>query len=157
VEQAAHEAFVRAFADQYRAVHRTIREQVSGLDAATLGWTPGKDTNSIAVLVTHMLGSEIEAVRTLAGVESDRVRAQEFEVRDADAATLLALVARADATLDELTPSIDAARLAADHVRQGALDKTPRPGMYVLMHSLAHAREHLGQLTLTRQLALERA
>lgn len=148
---------MRAFVDQYRAVHRAMREQISDLDASTLGWAPGQDTNSIAVLVTHVIGSEIEAVRTLAGVESDRVRSQEFEVRSADAAALLSLVDRADATLDELTPSIDGARLAADHVRPGALDKTSRPGVYVLMHSLAHAREHLGQMMLTRQLALDRA
>jgi hypothetical protein len=157
VNEAAHEAFVRTFADQCRAVHRMIREQVSGLDAAALAWTPATETNSIAVLVTHVIGSEIEAVRTLAGLPSDRVRSKEFEVRGADAAALLKLVDRADAALDELTPAIDAARLAAEHVRPASQDKTPRPGMFVLMQTLGHAREHVGQMMLTRQLALERA
>ena len=157
MDQPPHNAFVRAFVDQYRAVPRAVREQLEGLDGAALAWAPGKDTNSIAVLVTHMVGSEIEAVRTLAGVASDRVRSKEFETTDVDAVTLLSLVDRADATLAELAPKIDDARLAANHVRPGSLDKTPRPGAYVLMHSLAHAREHLGQIMLTRQLALERS
>jgi hypothetical protein len=145
--------FMRAFVEQYRAVHRVIRDELRGLDAATLSWQPAEGANSIAVLVTHLIGSEIEAVRTLAGVQSDRVRAQEFESHQVDAAQLLALVDRADANLDELSPRIGPAQLAADHVRPGALDKTPKPGVHVLMHSLAHAREHLGQLLLTRQLA----
>jgi hypothetical protein len=156
VDATGAEAFMRAFVEQYRAVHQAIREQISDLEPATLGWSPGEDTNSIAVLVTHVIGSEMEAVRTLAGVESDRVRAKEFEVRGADAKGLLSLVDHADATLDELAPSIGAAQLTAEHVRRASLDKRPRPGVYVLMHSLAHAREHLGQLMLTSQLAADR-
>ena len=147
------EEFMRAFVDQYRGVHRAIREQISDLDPATLAWAPCEGANSIAVLVTHTMGNEVEAVRTVAGVGSDRIRAREFEVRDADVASLLALVDRADATLDELAPSIGGEQLTADHVRPAALDRTPKPGVHVLMHSLAHAREHLGQIMLTRQLA----
>ncbi len=150
------EAFMAAFVEQYRAVHQAIREQITDLDAATLGWTPGDETNSIAVLVTHLIGSEMEAVRTVAGAGSDRVRSKEFEVRDAESATLLALVEKADATLTEIAPSIGGSQLTAEHVRQAALDKTPRAGVFILMHSLAHAREHLGQLLLTRQLAADR-
>ncbi len=145
--------FMQAFVDQYRAAHRAIREQISHLDAATLGWAPCEGANSIAVLVTHITGSEIEAVRTLAGVASDRDRSSEFEARDADADSLLALIDRAEATLAELAPKIGAGQLAADHVRAASLDKTPRSGVHVLMHSLAHAREHVGQIMLTRQLA----
>jgi hypothetical protein len=157
VDNTSHEAFLEAFVDQYRSVHRTIRELITDLDVDTLGWRPCEGANSIAVLVTHVIGSEIEAVRTVAGVASDRVRSSEFQVRGADAAGLLSLVEKADAALDANVPRIDTAHLASEHVRPASLDKTPRRGVYVLMHSLAHAREHVGQLLLTRQLAESRA
>ncbi len=151
---ATNDPFVRAFVEQYSAVHQLIRDQVSDLSPATLGWIPCAGANSIAVLVTHVIGSEIEALRVLAGAGSDRVRSKEFEARDADAASLLAIVDRADATLEELAPRIGAEQLAAEHVRPASLDRTPKPGVQVLMQSVGHAREHVGQLMLTRQLAL---
>src|SRR5438270_1503337 len=125
--ESTSETFMRAFVDQYRVAHGVIREQISNLDAATLGWAPCEGANSIAVLVTHITGSETEAVRTLAGVASDRDRSSEFDVRGADAESLLALIDRAEATLVELAPKISAEQLAADHVRPASLDRTPKP------------------------------
>jgi|SRR6185437_6805647 len=145
--------FVEAFADQYRALHRVLREELQSLTPETLAWTPCDGANSIAVLVTHMLGNEMESVRTVAGVASDRVRAREFEVQGANAGELVALIDRAEGVLEELAPRITAERLGAAHVRPNALDQTPHTGTHILMHSLAHAREHTGQLLLTRQLA----
>jgi len=145
--------FLTAFGEQFRALHRVLREEVQNLDADTLAWTPCEGANSIAVLVTHLLGNEVESVRTVAGVASDRVRAKEFEARRVGAADLIALVDRAEGVLEQLAPRITAAQLGADHVRPNALDQTPHSGTHILMHSLAHAREHTGQLLLTRQLA----
>jgi uncharacterized damage-inducible protein DinB len=145
--------FLQAFVEQYRALHRVLREEVTNLTPETLAWIPCDGANSISVLVTHMLGNEMESVRTVAGVPSDRVRAREFEVRGAGATELVALVDRAEGVLEELAPRITAERLGAMHVRPNALDQTPHTGTHILMHSLAHAREHTGQLLLTRQLA----
>jgi len=144
--------FLTAFVDQYRAVHRAIREEIQHLDERALGWAPCEGANSIAVLVTHLLGNEMESMRTVAGVDSDRDRAKEFLPQEASSGQLLALVDRAEKVLDELAPRIGSEQLSANHVRPSALDRTPRSGTHVLMHSLAHAREHLGQLLLTRQL-----
>jgi uncharacterized damage-inducible protein DinB len=145
--------FVIAFVDQYRALHRVLREEVQNLSPDDLTWTPCEGANSIAVLVTHLLGNEMESVRTVAGEASDRVRAREFEPREIDAVQLIALVDRAEAVLEELAPRFSAERLAATHVRPAATDQTPKTGVHILVHSLAHAREHTGQLLLTRQLA----
>ncbi|MGH7124537.1 MAG: DUF1572 family protein [Stellaceae bacterium] len=144
--------FMSAFVDQYRLVHHVIREEIQNLDEGALGWIPCTGANSIAVLVTHLLGNEVESARTVAGAASDRDRAKEFEARQVGLAQLTALVDRADQILDDLTPRIGPAQLSANHVRPSALDKTPRSGTHVLMHSLAHAREHVGQLLLTSQL-----
>ena len=145
--------FVEAFVDQYRALHRVLREELANLTPDALAWIPCDGANSIAVLVTHMLGNEMESVRTVAGAASDRVRAREFEVRGATAGELIALIDHAEGVLEELAPRIAAERLGATHVRPSALDQTPHTGTHILMHSLAHAREHTGQLLLTRQLA----
>src|SRR5579872_3114983 len=88
--------FVQALAEQYRALHRVLRNEVQNLTPDALGWIPCEGANSIAVLVTHLLGNEMESVRTVAGAPSDRVRAREFEVRGAGADDLLALIDRAE-------------------------------------------------------------
>jgi hypothetical protein len=157
VTSADRQSFIQAFVYEYGMVHRTIREEITGLDVGTLNWTPCEGANSIAVLVSHLIGSEIEAIQTVAGLQSDRIRSKEFEVRGADAAALLSLVDRADAVLNELTLQIGDTQLASEYVRRGSLDQTPRRGVHQLLHSLAHAREHVGQLMLTRQLAAARA
>ena len=144
---------VDVFSEQVKNLHRSIHDEIADLDTDTLSWVPCEGANSIAVLVTHLIGSEIEAVRTVAGEKSDRVRAREFEPHSVTAGQLVALVERADANLDELAPRIDSARLGADHIRPGALDQRPRSGAFILVHTLSHAREHLGQLLLTKQLA----
>jgi hypothetical protein len=65
-----------------------VREEIRGLDAEALNWTPGPETNSIAVLVTHLLGSEMEMWRIVRGLPSDRDRASEFVVHPLDVAEL---------------------------------------------------------------------
>src|SRR5260370_30780218 len=76
----------------FRAVHRDIREQVEGLDRKALNWKPHPDTNSIAVLVFHALGSEREMINAVRAIKTQRDRPPEVEV-EADAADLVALLA----------------------------------------------------------------
>jgi len=63
---------------------------------------------------------------------------------------------RIDATdrlLRELGPQITDDDLAALRVRPSAVrDKGPRTGLYWLVHNYGHAREHVAQLQLTKQL-----
>src|SRR5438270_6843753 len=94
--------FLQAFVEQYRALHRVLRDEVAKLTPDTLAWIACAGANSIAVLVTHLLGNEMESVRTVAGAASDRVRAREFDVRDATAGELIALIDRAEGVLEEL-------------------------------------------------------
>lgn len=135
-------------AASYRAVHDGMREQVRGLDSGTLNWRPLPKANSIAVLVTHTLGSEREMIRALRQITSDRDRDAEFRV-EAEAADLLALLDQADRELDEHAAALTAADLTELRPRG---DRPPRPGIEWLISNYGHAREHLAQIELTKQL-----
>jgi DinB superfamily len=132
----------------YREVHAMMREQVRGMDHGTLNWSPLPKANSLAVLVTHTLGSEREMVRALRGIASDRDRDSEFKV-EAEAADLLSLLDQADRDLDEHIGALTVADLTEPRPRG---DRPPRPGIEWLLSNYGHAREHLAQMQLTKQL-----
>src|SRR2546430_12550230 len=95
---------VRTLASTFRGLfhvlHEGFREQVRGLDHGTLNWSPLPKANSIAVLVTHTLGSEREMLRALRSIATERDRESEFKA-EAESADLLALLDQADHELDE--------------------------------------------------------
>lgn len=145
-------SLVDAFVEQYRGVHRAVLSTIQDLSPEALNWIPCPGANSIAILMTHLVGSELETVRTVAGVRTQRDREAEFAVADARTSQLVELVEDADTVLGDLAAQIGQAELEALRVRPSALDRTSRSGTYLLLNSLAHAREHLGQIFLTKQL-----
>lgn len=72
---------------------------------------PDEELNSIATIVTHILGSEAETLLAVAGVESVRDRSAEFRMGGQTAAALLAQVDGADALLKDLGPALTPERL----------------------------------------------
>src|SRR5579862_5362991 len=62
----------------FEQLHDQIREELAGLDDAALNWSPGPDGNSIANIVTHVVGSEAETLRCVANVPCTRDREAEF-------------------------------------------------------------------------------
>ncbi|HEY0830710.1 MAG TPA: DinB family protein [Candidatus Dormibacteraeota bacterium] len=132
----------------YRSVHDGLREQVRGLDHGTLNWRPLPKANSIAVLVTHTLGSERELMRAVRGISTERDRESEFRA-EAEAADLLAMLDQADQDLDEHLGAVTVADLT--EMRQRG-ERPPRAGLDWLISNYGHAREHLAQIELTKQL-----
>ena len=143
------ESVVATVVELFRAVHAQLRDEVRGLDAAALNWTPAPGTNSVAVLVVHTLGSEAEVLRTVAAVPSERDRDAEFRVGASADQALLARLDDADALLRDLGGRITAADLAALRPRG---DRPPQTGLYWLVSDYGHAREHLAHIQLTKQL-----
>jgi len=148
MEEAAAQSVAQTVGSLYRDVHAKMREQVRGMDHGTLNWSPLPKANSIAVLVTHTLGSEREMIRALRQVATERDRESEFKV-EAEAADLLALLDQADHDLDEHIGALTAADLTELRPRG---DRPPRPGIEWLLSNYGHAREHLAQIELTKQL-----
>jgi hypothetical protein len=92
-------------------------------------------------------------MQAIAGVAVSRDRDAEFVESSLDAPALCALLDDADALLDQV------AIRAPDLGRRTALLTLPadevRPAMTCLIANYGHAREHFGQLLLTKQLALK--
>jgi hypothetical protein len=132
----------------FRSIHQDIRERVGGLDDEALNWQPIPAANSIAVLVVHTLGSEREMLHAVRQRPVERDRPSEFTAR-ASAADLLALLEKADRELDELAGGLTADDLAGMRPRG---DRPPKAGLEWLLTNYGHAREHLAQIDLTKQL-----
>jgi hypothetical protein len=132
----------------YRSVHEKLREQVRESDAGTLNWKPLPLANSIAVLIVHTLGSEREMIRAVRSLPTERDRESEFRA-EAQSADLLALLDEVDRELGEHLGALTAADLTELRPRG---DRPPRPGLEWLLSNYGHAREHLAQVELTKQL-----
>jgi hypothetical protein len=147
------EEFAATFVSLYRQVHDELRNEVSGLEKAALRWAPGPDTNSISTIVLHLLGSETEVLQIVRGLRADRNRASEFTMHVEDPKELLSRIDATDRLLEELGPQITDENLAAVRVRPSAVrNRIPRTGLFWLLNSYGHAREHLAHLQLTKQL-----
>jgi len=132
----------------FHEMHKGIREQVEGVDREALNWKPHPDANSVVVLVAHTLGSEREMIRAVRSLSTERDRTAEFKA-EAGAADLLAMLDSADRELDEHVGALTAADLIEMRPRG---DRPPKPGLEWLLSNYGHAREHLAQIELTKQL-----
>ena len=141
-------AIAEAFGKLFREVHETLRNQVRGLDHGTLNWRPLPKANSIAVLVTHTLGSQREMIRAVRSIPSERDRDSEFRA-EADAARLLEMIDESDRDLSEMIAALTPADLTEMRPRG---DRPPRPGIEWLISNYGHSREHIAQIDLTKQL-----
>jgi hypothetical protein len=146
------EPIVAKITEQFKAVHEDLRKEVRGMDTESLNWKPAPETNSIAVLVVHTLGSEAEVYRIVANVPNERDREAEFKVAETEA-DLLAKLDEADALIDELAAKITAADLEDARPRR---NNPPETGLHWLLTNYGHAREHLAHIQLTRQLLANR-
>jgi Protein of unknown function (DUF1572) len=136
----------------FEQLHDEIRHEIGGLDDAGLNWSPGPGTNSIATIVTHVVGSEAETLRCVAGAACDRHRDEEFTRGRRRRAHILGELERADELMAELRPHIAVARLRT-HLTLPTLPASERrSGLTWLLGNYGHAREHVGHIQLTRQL-----
>ena len=132
----------------FHDVHKKLREHVRGMDQGTLNWKPLPLANSVAVLIVHTLGSEREMIRAVRSLSTERDRESEFRA-EAGAADLLSMLDQVDGELDEHLGALTAADLTELRPRG---DRPPRPGLEWLLSNYGHAREHLAQVELTKQL-----
>ena len=141
---------VATLADRFKHVHEVLRAEIEGLTPDQLTYVPAPGVNSVAILVTHTLGSEAQVWSVAAGRDASRDRPSEFTNPIQTLDELRALLLRADQRLDELAPTIDATALAREWVRP--TDKVSRTCAAWLIHNFGHASEHLAHLQLMKQL-----
>ncbi len=141
-----------------RAAREDIHAAIDGLPTDALNWRPTpEDSNSIAVLAIHSLTS----TRTWLAIAVDeplpsRNRDAEFEATARKPAELLHFVDSATAVCLDLVSkerSVDWSALR----RHWAQEQDAQPSAaWALLHALEHLREHVGQISLTRQLGEQR-
>jgi hypothetical protein len=149
-----NDPFTAAARSIYEVCAAELRQVVAGLDADGLNWQPpAPETNSVAVLTHHALGSTRDWVCIALGLpRPQRSRGEEFETAFTSEATALALVdALRDDTLRAFAeaPAVDWSEVV-ETVAQPGDPVTTRA--YCLVHAIEHLREHVAQLSLTRQL-----
>jgi hypothetical protein len=132
----------------FHSVHEEMRKQVRGLDHGTINWKPLPLANSIAVLIVHTLGSEREMIRAVRKLATERDRDAEFNA-ELDADDLIALLDQTDREVDDHLQTLTAADLTEMRPRG---DRPPKLGLEWLVSNYGHAREHLAQIELTKQL-----
>jgi hypothetical protein len=136
----------------FHQLHDELRGLIRNCDHAALNFVPCAGANSIATIVTHLLGSEAETVQTVAGAACTRDRNAEFARGTQPAEALHAQLDDADVLLDEIAPALTAARLQRTVALPTLPDGEMRPGLTWLVGNLGHAREHVGHAFLTKQL-----
>ena len=133
-----------------------LRRALEGADTATLNAVPaGPGSNSLAVLGAHALSSTRSwlALATQAPLPP-RDRPAEFRTSVQDPAGFLTWVdAEAEACRRLLmdADSFDPAHVGFAPWRGGAEAEEPVTAGWALLHAVAHLREHVGHVQLTRQ------
>jgi hypothetical protein len=133
-------------------LHGRLRDEVEGLEPDALNWVPTAGANSIGTIITHLLGSESETLRCVAGLPTERDREAEFQGEQVAPAVLRALIDAADDLIGKATPLIDATRLQALVALPTVPAEEVRSGLTWLVGNYGHACEHVGHIQLTKQL-----
>ena len=109
------------------------------------------ETNSLAVLSSHIAGAEYEWIgQVVGGLPQTRHRPDEFVATAANAAPLIAALERSGATTREVLANLSAAALEEERERGGRQFGV----RWCILHAIEHTALHLGHIQLTRQLLL---
>lgn len=141
---------------------KDLRAAVEGLPGEALDWKPaGADTNSIAVLVTHVLHSTRSWLSVAVGAPlPERDRDFEFRVKWDDAKALADFMhdfSRQILAIIDGAGEVDWSATRQTHARPASTARpgdTPEqvPAAWAVLHAIEHLREHIAHVGLTRQL-----
>ena len=140
----------------FQQLHDEIRNTVEALDEDGLNWMPIPETNTIATIVAHLVGSEAETLRSVAGIPCARDRDAEFVVPTSTKADVLAMLDGADQLIVEVAHHIDHVRLDTALSLPTLPATEQRSGLTWLVRNYGHAREHLGHIQMTTQFYFDR-
>jgi uncharacterized damage-inducible protein DinB len=137
--------------ERFETIYNAIEKAVADLPAEALDWKPGREMNSIGVILAHTAGAWRYWVGDVAGDSpSGRVRAQEFETHGVDTAEMLARLRAALDTSKEVLTSLEPSRLG--EMRTAGMFNEERTVGWALLHALEHTALHAGHIQITRQL-----
>jgi hypothetical protein len=152
---------IESYRRELRWILDEMRAMLAGLTAAQLNWRPDTGrANSACVIVTHVLAStRVYALGFGCGRAVERDRAAEFAATGSDAGPLLSAIDSLEKAIDDAVTSMEPATLDWRNRPPQELwgDGEPREisRREALLESIRHAALHLGELRLTRDLALQ--
>lgn len=129
-----------------------VKKELRDMTPEALNWRPTPaDTNSPYAIANHIAGIEAQWIHQfVGGLEIQRSREAEFAAKGNSVADLNAMLDRAGDTTRRVLRTLSAEDLAKT--------KSPAPGReqlsyrWVVLHTIEHMGQHLGHLSLTRQL-----
>lgn len=151
-------SYFDVYVDRVMSLHNDYKQSIKGLSVEALDWVPGPQMNSLSVMIVHTTAVERFMIGDLASrINSNRVRATEFQAKGLDEA---ALVQRLDETLafvgetlSKLTlEDLNAPRELPVGGSKPVTTIEPLTVGWALMHALMHTGLHLGHAQITRQL-----
>ena len=136
---------------------RGLRAAITGLSAEGLNWRPaGTDTNPIAVLAVHAMGSTRSWLAVAFGAPlPERDRDAEFRTVAGGPEELIEHVDRVVEDCRSLlagTGAFDPGAQRTSHVRTSSGQAEVVSGAWAMLHAVEHLSEHVGHAQLTRQL-----
>ena len=145
-------AETEAYVERLDFLRNAVAEVIHGMSAEQLSWAPlAADTNSPAVLATHVNGSERFWVhQAIGGIDVHRDRDAEFVARAATSEQIEASLESTGRTSREVLRGLSDDDLAMS--RPGRPGEDPVTTRYAILHQIDHLAQHLGHLTLTVQL-----
>ena len=128
-----------------------VLDALDGLNAEQLNWIPpAKDGNSAMVIATHVVGaSQGHILQTLCGQTIDRNRDEEFRASGDTVEPLRERWASIRNQLDDALEGVNPAQLDATHEHPIL---GPMTGHTILNVAIRHSAEHLGHVSLTRDM-----
>lgn len=129
-----------------------VKKAIQGMGPEELNWTPlPQDTNSAAVLLTHLAGAESFRIhQVVGGTDIGRNRDAEFQARAGSVAELQALLDRTAAKSTEVLRKVSAGDL--DRVVTARQGEAPASLRWNILYNIQHYGQHLAAISLTRQL-----
>jgi uncharacterized damage-inducible protein DinB len=154
------DAETESLSRQIRSILERVAACLEGLSEAQLNWRPLIDGgNSVYVIATHTLGNARAFVLGIAcGQPLERDRPAEFRASGRDAADLTAHTRRLSEDIEAALAGLSASELNRRLLPPKSLWGEGEPQEIsvreAILHVVEHASIHLGQLQITRDLAL---
>ena len=142
--------------DEYIQILDFMRDEVKktlqGMGTDELNWMPlEKDTNSAAVLVTHLAGAESFRIhQVVGGTDIGRNRETEFLARASSVVDLEVLLDRTSVRSTEVLRKVSARDI--DRVITARAGEAPASLRWNILYNIQHYGQHLAAISLTRQL-----
>jgi DinB family protein len=153
-------AEIATYARELGWILDAICAALGGLTAAQLNWRPSTgEANSAYAIASHVVGStRVYALGFGCGRQVERDRAAEFAAAGADPAELVATIRQLAREVDAALAALGPSELDMLIVPPPELWGTGRPHSIsrrdALVESIRHGALHLGELRLTRDLAV---